>query len=276
MNGITDSHTHLLPGKLAQKVRQFFLNYLTDNQLLVYPLEHKTVLDALYAVGISTVWSLPYAHKAGVAEGLNASSAETVKEYADHPVKIIGGATVHPFDVDSATIIETAVKTHGLKVLKLHSSVGNFLIDDPLMNPVWETVSAYRMPVIAHIGKAVSGSTFENDLPPLEKVCQQFPNARIIVAHSGYPSADQVFDLMRKHPNLHADLTPAIFYLPEFSKESLLELQDRILFGTDAPNTGILAEKLIAHVQSWQLGESAEAAIFGGNAHRLLSEMSVL
>jgi uncharacterized protein len=276
VSGIVDSHTHLLPGKLARKVRQFFLDHLTDERALVYPLEHKTVLDALYEAEIGTVWSLPYAHKPEVAAGLNFSSAETVKEYAGHPVKIIGGATVHPLDANPAFIIEEAIRQHGLKVLKLHSSVGNYSLDDPKMYPVWETVSAFRMPVIAHIGVSVMGTTSESDIPPLENVCKMFPSARIIVAHAGFPTSARIFELMEIHPNLYADLTPAIFELAEFSKQSLLKLQERILFGTDAPNTGIRAEKLIAHIRGWQLGTTAENAIFGDNARRLLSEMNVL
>lgn len=273
MSGIVDSHAHLLPGKLARKVRQFFLDRITDQRALVYPLEHKAVLDAFFAAGIRTVWSLPYAHKAEVAEGLNVSSAETVKEYAGHPVEIIGGATVHPHDQDTAAIVEQAIKIYKLKVLKLHCSVGNFRLDDPRMFPVWETVSAYRMPVVAHIGMAVSGSTYENELPPLEKICQMFPEARIIVAHSGYPSSDKIFDLIEQYPNLYGDLTPAIFEFPVLSHARLSKLQERILFGTDAPNTGILAENIIAHIRGWNLGAEAEKAIFGGNARRLLAEM---
>ena len=65
---VTDSHVHLLPGRLGEKVRAFFGE---AGDSLVYDIDHDSVLGALAAEGVDEVWHLPYAHKAGIAEGLN-------------------------------------------------------------------------------------------------------------------------------------------------------------------------------------------------------------
>ena len=52
MSGTVDAHVHLLPGRLAEKVRGFFeAGGLVD---LVYPLDHGEVCERLAADGIST------------------------------------------------------------------------------------------------------------------------------------------------------------------------------------------------------------------------------
>ena len=47
-------------------------------------------------------------------------------------------------------------------------------------------------------------------------------------------------------------------------------LEDRLLFGSDAPNTGVTIEQAVAHVRSLGLDGDAESAVLGGNAERLL------
>lgn len=57
---VVDSHVHLLPWRLAVKVRAFFAPVAPS---MVYPLEHDVIRAQLAAEGIGEVWTLPYAHK---------------------------------------------------------------------------------------------------------------------------------------------------------------------------------------------------------------------
>jgi len=269
--GIVDSHIHLLPGRLALKIRAFFEERITA--ALAYPLDHTTVLNMLQQVGIDTVWSLPYAHKAGVAAGMNQSSAEIVKEQATHPVKMIGGATVHPLDNDPAAIVLEALDTYGLKVLKLHCSVGNFRADDPAFNPVWALVSERRMPVIIHLGHAVSGHTAASEVEPIARVAEAFPQARIIIAHCGHVAGPEALDLVETYPSVYADLTPVVFELVAVPAERVNQLAHKLLFGSDAPNTGLSVQQCLAHIKNFELEPEAEANILGGTARKLLAEV---
>ncbi len=270
-DGFVDSHVHLLPGRLAEKIRAFFDRHISDQ--LAFPLDHTIVLNTLHEAGIKTVWSLPYAHKAGVAEGMNQSSADIVKEQAAHPVTIVGGATVHPQDSDPATIVQEALDTHGLRVLKLHCSVGNFLPDDPLLNPVWELVSVRRMPVIIHVGHAVSGHTLGEELAPVERVAQNFPDARIIIAHCGHRAGPQVLDMVEQYPNIHADLTPVVRELVMLPAARVEQLAHKLLFGSDAPNTALTIQQCLDHIRSFNLSPASESAIMGDTARRLFSQI---
>ena len=103
---IVDAHTHLLPGRLAQKVRTFLERHLPGP--LAYPLDHEAVLERLHADGVQEVWSFPYAHRPGTARAMNEASAETVRRFARGPVTVTGGATVHPGDDDPAGIVAEA------------------------------------------------------------------------------------------------------------------------------------------------------------------------
>lgn len=272
MSGIVDSHVHLLPGRLAEKVREFFNRHINDG--LVFPLNHTAVLDMLYEAGVDTIWTLPYAHKAGVAAGMNAASAATVTEQASHPVHVIGGATVHPLDDDPAAIVREALDTYGLKILKLHCSVGNFSPADPALNPVWQLVSERRMPVVIHLGRAVSGHTAATELAPLEQVAATFPAARLIIAHCGHHAGEAALDALEKHSSLYADLTPVVAELVALPPERVKRLSHKLLFGSDAPNVALTTHQCVEHVKSFRLEPEAEAAILGHNARRLISEVN--
>jgi hypothetical protein len=62
---IVDTHTHLLPVRLAVAVRTFFEEHITSE--LAYPLDHRDALDQLHSQGVTAIWNLPYAHGPGIA-----------------------------------------------------------------------------------------------------------------------------------------------------------------------------------------------------------------
>ncbi len=271
--GMVDSHVHLLPERLARKIRAYFDAHISKDHILAYPLDQEALLAALYDLGIDTVWTLPYTHKAEIAAGLNEASAAIVARHANAPVEVIGGATVHPHDSDPAAIVREALDRYGLRVLKLHCSVGNFEADDPALDPVWALVAARRMPVVVHIGHATSGQTAAAELLPLERVALRHPEARIIIAHCGHPAGPQALDLVEKYPTIYADLTPVVTEPVALPTERVHQLSHKLLFGSDAPNTVLTVEEALAHVKSFGLNAQAEAGILGGNARRLISEV---
>jgi predicted TIM-barrel fold metal-dependent hydrolase len=273
MAAIVDSHVHLLPDKLARKIRAFFDTYISQDLELAYPLEHKLVLDSLHQAGVDTIWNLPYAHKSGVAAGMNLSSAGIVAEQARGPVAIVGGATVHPQDDDPAAIVAEALGKHGLKVLKLHCSVGNFAPDDPQLDPVWQLVSERRIPVVVHTGHAVSGHTTAAELAPLERVAQRFSSARIIIAHCGHQAGPEALQLVERYPAIYADLTPVVNEPVALPAEKVRLLAHKLLFGSDAPNVALTVPQSVAHLKNYGLDPILEAAILGDNARRLVNEV---
>lgn len=267
---VVDSHVHLLPGRIGEKVRSFFTRGEANGSFaLAYPAGHREVADRLVREGVDEIWCLPYSHKAGVAEGLNESTAAIVREFSGHPLSMIGGATVHPADDDPPAVVERAVRVHGLRVLKLHCSVGDFAVDDPRLDGAYGTAAALRMPVVIHLGHAVNGLTEEHEIESISRVCEAHPSLPIVLAHFGHHSARRANRLFDEHQNFHADLTPVVTARPDVDRGMLAANSARILFGTDAPNTAISAAAHMEWVRSFDLDAHDLDAIMGGNARRL-------
>ncbi len=264
---VVDAHVHLLPGRLGEKVRQFFLQGFRPEEL-AYPTDHGAILERLAAEGIDEAWHLPYVHRPGLAAGVNEAAARTAATAATGPVRVVAGASVHPGDDDPVGLVRTAVEDHGARVLKLHSSVGDHDADDPRLEPVWHYAAAIRLPVVVHVGHAVSGRTEGDELAPVARVAIRHPEARIILAHCAMPGTDAAIALMDAHPHVHADLTPVVRDPVALAPDVAERLADRLLLGSDAPNTPISSGRSLARVRALGLSPAAEAAITGGTARR--------
>lgn len=261
---LVDSHTHLLPDRLAAAIRRFFDDLLPSYTRYPYPWADARA--AIVAAGVERCWSLPYAHKPGMARALNEWMAET---FTTDEVVIPGG-TLHPGD-DVDEEARVALDELGLRLMKLHCSVGDFTADDPRLDPLWRRVSAGGRPVVVHAGHAADGTTSDAEITPIARVAQRWPEARIVVAHCGTPAVGAVLALLRSAPAVHADLTPVGPMMAAVTAGDLAGLEDRVLFGSDAPNTGVTIEEAIAHVRGLGLSPATEAAVLGGNATRLLA-----
>jgi predicted TIM-barrel fold metal-dependent hydrolase len=276
MNGMTlvDSHVHLLPGRLGDKVRAFFDAGIGSRTPLAYPNDHDFVVNELHREGVDELWTLPYAHKPGVARGLNEASAKTVKTFASSPVSIVGGLTVHPGDDDAASIVCEAVDSLGLRVLKLHCSVGSYLVNDPRLRSVYAIANERRLPVVVHLGHNVNGKTEADELPTIAAIADTFPEMPLILAHCGHHSAPMALKLMLEHPSLYADLTPVVTEFPNVDDRHLELMSDRILFGSDAPNTAISVTQCLSWLTEMKLTNRAITSILGANAQRIISNVA--
>ena len=138
----------------------------------------------------------------------------------------------------------------------------NFYFDDPFATNLFYHCQKTNMPLLFHIAPQVGGYYGLADdlgLPRLEKALAKFPDL-IFIGHSQplwaeigndtteenrnsypigkVPGKGRLVELMRKYPNLHADLSAgsghnAVTRDPEFGYDFLEEFQDRIYFGTD-------------------------------------------
>lgn len=240
---------------------------------LAYPADHAAVVSMLATEGVEEIWTFPYAHKPGVADGLNTSCADIVARFADSPLRVTGGATVHPGDDDPVGIVCRAVDQLGLRVLKLHCSVGDFSVDDVRLDPVFDLCSERRLPVVVHLGHAPNGRTEADELPSIARVASRHADLRLILAHCGHHSAPEAARLLDEHNMLHVDLTPVVDEHPNVEPEFLARHSDRILFGSDAPNTALSVTRCREWLMSFGLPEESTRAIMGANARRLREDV---
>jgi uncharacterized protein len=263
---VVDAHTHLLPAAIAGRIRAFFDRHMAGP--LVYPAEPANVVARHRRAGIAAVWTLPYAHRRGVADWLNPATAELVDELDGPRLRVVGGCTAHPDDPDPGAVVDAGARL-GLRLVKLHCSVGDYEIDDPRLEPVWEAAAGLEMPVVLHLGHGVSGHSYDDEVLRLDPVAAAHEHVRFIVAHAGHPATPATARLLRRHPNVFADLTPVITEPVDLSSGVFDGLEDRLLFGTDAPNTALDAADQIARVRS-QLAEGAAQRVLSTNAQRLV------
>lgn len=99
------------------------------------------------------------------------------------------------------------------------------------------------LPVITHMATTFSSGVPLEYARPLhmDQVASDFPKLRIVLAHMGHPWEPETIAVIRKQPNVYADVS-ALYYRPwQFysSMRLLVEYaaQDKVLFGSDFPAT---------------------------------------
>lgn len=220
----------------------------------------------MLAAGFDRAWVLPYAHRAGVAAELNEWSASEVTRYP----YLVAGATFHPEDENLPELVERALVELGLRVVKLHCSVGQFSPADSRLVPLWGTASAHGVPVVVHAGQRDGGSTAADELLELEPVLAAFPALKIVLAHAGNPSFLETTALMRRFGNLCADLTP-VWDRPSMPPvRDLRELAGRFLFGSDAPNNPSSASQQVTALEALELDTGELELLLGRAAEALM------
>jgi predicted TIM-barrel fold metal-dependent hydrolase len=75
----------------------------------------------------------------------------------------------------------------------------------------------------------------------LEDVAMKYPDLKMVIAHMGHPWVDETIVLIRKQPNLFADIS-ALFYRPWQYYNSLMSAVEygaahKLLLGSDYPYT---------------------------------------
>jgi len=263
---LVDSHCHVMPDQLALAVRRFFDERMGWGKLAYDGVRLTEVVQAQRDARVDRFWALPYAHKAGVAAQLNEWVAGDVAPLGG----VVAAATFHPDDEDLAMLVERAFGDLRLRLAKLHCSVGRFNVDDPRLDPLWASAEARGVPVIVHVGHDVSGRTYAHELAPIDAIAAAYPRLSLVLAHCGLPDIDAALDLLERHTALYADLTSAAEWRCALPVARLEALWERILFGSDCPNTTLTVTESMAWLRRQGLSPRALDAILGENAARLI------
>ena len=256
-----------MPDRLADAIRKFFDDHMGWGRL-AYGARKDDVVRGEREAGVDRFWALPYAHKAGVAESLNDWMAAEVAPIPG----AVAGATFHPEDGDLTPLVTRAFDELGLRVGKLHCSVGDFAPDDPRLEPLWTRAEARGVPVVIHAGHGVDGRTYAAELTPIDRVAAAHPRLRLVIAHAGLPDVDAALDLLERHPALHADLTSAHEWEYPLPLARLEALHTRLLFGSDCPNTTRPIAASADALRAVGFSRPALRAVLGENALRLVPD----
>ena len=178
----------------------------------------------------------------------------------------------HNLRANPAQELERLVTKEGFRGLKLYPTYQQFYTNDPAIYPMYAVAQSLGIPVMVHTGSSVfRGARLKYGDPlPLDDVAVDFPNLKIVMAHSGRGFwYDRAFFLARLHANVYmeiAGLPPQrlLEYFPEFERNA-----DKIIFGSDWPGMPYI-KRNIELIRALPLKDSTKEKLLGGNAARVL------
>jgi len=158
----------------------------------------------------------------------------------------------------------------GLKVFKdlgmfdRKSDGSRLRVDDPELDPIWETAGRNTVPVLIHIAEPPAffepldytnerwlelalypdrrhqtGVRFEELMTERNNMIAKHPNTKFILAHFGWHANDlaRAGKLLDEHPNVYYDVAAVLYDFgrqPRAAHDFFVKYQDRILFGKDS------------------------------------------
>lgn len=234
---IVDIHTHLPThrGSVPEAEREWNDVWRPD---AVRPVTYgwDDYLEAMEPVDKAVVFAI--ARKPH--DNYNDATAELVRAYPD---KLIGFMAVHPHRDDVLDEIDRCVDELGLKGIKLGPNYQLFDPLEPRAMAIYAKAQERGLPILFHQGTTgVSGLPLEYAHPmTMDKIAMAFPRLKIVMAHMGHPWQADCIAVIRKHPNVYADIS-GLFYRP-FSFYQCMRLAtewnvlSKLLFASDFPVT---------------------------------------
>ena len=271
--GLIDIHVHFMPRQVMDKVWAYFdaVGPLTGAPWpIAYRTEEADRLARLRALGVRAFSSLVYAHKPGMAAWLNAWAADFAARHED----VLHTMTLFPERGVLGYVTEQLAA--GAQVVKAHLQVGAYDPRDPLLDEVWGVLADAAIPVVTHCGSGPVPGAFTGP-GPFGEVLARHPSLTAVIAHLGTPEYAEFLSLAQRYERVHLDTTMVFTDFTEarapFPREllpQLVDLQDRVLLGSDFPNTPYPFAHQIEALQRLDLGEAWLRAVLHDNAARLL------
>ncbi|MBL8602552.1 MAG: amidohydrolase [Myxococcales bacterium] len=270
---VFDSHVHLFPAGVFEAIWRWF----DANAWPVrYRLHAEEVIAFMKARGVKRFCALHYAHKPGIAAGLNRFVWALSRS---HP-EIVPLATVYPGEPDAQAVIEYALGELGMRGVKLHCHVQRMAADDPRLEFVYRHCTMAQVPVVIHAGREPSSSAYGVDTRALcaaaqiERVLRRHPRLNVVVPHLGADEFDDYARLLGQYGNLWLDTTMAIAdYFPGAAPASLFPgMADRMLYGTDFPNLPYAWDRELHRLVAAVPDEAVQRKVLYDNAARLFGD----
>jgi len=209
-----------------------------------------------------------------------------------HSDRLIWFCGVDPRREGAVELLERCVTQWGARGIKLYPLTG-FLPTDRGVYPLYERASAWKIPVLFHMGPLTPPFKNEGNAHPslLLRVLVDFPHLTVIVAHLGFRFWRDLIALGKVSESVMCDFcawqrtakenySQFCYILRRFLNEFGTE---RIIFGTDAPTAEsplsskewVEIIKALPHEspKDYRFTEEEVAALLDGNARRLLASI---
>lgn len=231
--------------------------------------------------GIETAFLINYVapEVMGFTDAVNGWVASFCRRF---PRRLAAVGSVHPrLSRDPAGDVDRLVEL-GIRALKIHPPHMLFSAnayrdgtDCSALGAIYERAQERRLPVIVHTGTSIFLGARNKYADPMaiDDVAVDFPELPIVMAHGGRPLyMETCFFLLRRHRNLHIDVSgiPPGRLLQYFPR--LEDIADRAIWGTDWPSPGV--PSMSANARAFlglPIPEAAKRAILAGNVRALFS-----
>ena len=267
--GLFDAHVHFLPPNIQRAVYAQFDAAgpkIGRPWPIRYRQDHAERVEILRGMGVRRFPTLPYAHKPGVAAYLNEWAAGFAR---DVPESLWSGTF---FPEEPATAYVGELVGAGVEVFKVHLQVGEFHLDDPLLDGVWGLLEDAGTPVVVHAGSGPVGNDFTGP-GSTERLLRRFPRLTLLIAHMGAPECAEFLDLAERFERVHLDTTMVFTdFFPAYPGElvpRLRGLAGKVLLGSDFPTIPYPYAHQLESLERLNLGDDWLRAVCWENGHRL-------
>jgi predicted TIM-barrel fold metal-dependent hydrolase len=179
----------------------------------------------------------------GLRSGLRVPNDFVAGFVARAPEKLIGFMSLDPTEPLWQDDFERSRQDLRLRGVKLGPIYAGFDPTDAKLDWLYANCVKHNLPVLFHMGTSfVRLGPLAYSRPMLiDAVAGRFADLKIVIAHLGHPWADEAIVVIRKHPNVYADVS-ALYGRPWQFYNALLLAQEygvfhKLLFGSDYPFT---------------------------------------
>ncbi len=199
------------------------------------------------------------------------TSLDEVTQYTTrYPDRFVGLAGYNPFRIkDSLKEIEVAVKEHRFRGVYVHIFGFDIPLHDPKMYPLYSKCVELDIPVSMQVGHVLEAMPSEHARPIfLDRVACDFPDLKIIGAHTGWPWVEELISVCYKWDNIYFGVDA---WMPKYLKPEIIQFvnnrmgQDRCLWGTN----GLSWKESLEQLEKIGLREDAKRKLLRDNAAQL-------
>ena len=267
---IFDIHCHFFPEAVMRAIWKWFDKV---DWFITYRMSAEKRMDALKRNRVEKFTTLNYAHKPGMAEGLN--------EWVFQNCSDISGAvlfgTFYP-EKSAFEYVKKAVEEYGFRGFKLHCEVSKLDLMRPELKTSFEYLEKNRIPVVIHTGTAPLPGEFTG-IKYFRPFMEKYPELNVIAAHMGSHEILEYAELFPMYPGFRMDTTMVFvdFFATGESSDRYIPLlekyADRIHFGSDFPNIPYnYSHPVESLLNELTLSASAKRKIFYENSENLFSQ----
>lgn len=189
-----------------------------------------------------------------------------------HPDRLVGLCGFNPLQkLDSVRNVERAVKDYGFKGVYIHTYGFGIPLDHRLYYPLYAKCVELGIPVSMQVGHSAEHMPNELGRPiHLDNIALDFPELKLVGAHTGWPWTEEMISLAWKHENVYLGIDA---HNPKYLEPTLVHFmktrgQNKVIYGTNYP--AITHAESIACIRN-ELGLTEKVAdkILRGNAARV-------